>query len=111
MWPRRKAESVSTHDTRLIDVLLGLAFGALAGYPLIKQCLNQGYEVIEYIDAKENKLAEDKYLLSKVDELIQRLEKRGSPREVAMQGRAANANRRGDLVLGCVRPPTEEARS
>ena len=23
--------------------------GALAGYPLIKQCLNQGYEVVEYI--------------------------------------------------------------
>ena len=23
--------------------------GALAGYPLIKHCLNQGYEVVEYI--------------------------------------------------------------
>ena len=45
--------------------------GALAGYPLIKQCLNQGYEVIEYIAARESRTQEADYLLSKADELIQ----------------------------------------
>ncbi len=45
--------------------------GALAGYPLIKQCLNQGYEVIEYIAAREKGVQEADYLLSKTDELIE----------------------------------------
>jgi thioredoxin reductase/CRP-like cAMP-binding protein/Fe-S-cluster-containing hydrogenase component 2 len=26
--------------------------GALAGYPLIKQCMNQGYEVVEYVEGR-----------------------------------------------------------
>ena len=54
------------------ESLSGLyVIGALAGYPLIKQCLNQGYEVIEYIAARERGGHEADYLLSKTDELIQ----------------------------------------
>ena len=39
--------------------------GALAGYPLIKQAMNQGYEVIEFIAGREVKPADEPLLESK----------------------------------------------
>ncbi|MSO88748.1 MAG: cyclic nucleotide-binding domain-containing protein [Rhodospirillaceae bacterium] len=40
--------------------------GALAGYPLIKHCMNQGYEVIEYILGHEVKPADEPLLEAKL---------------------------------------------
>jgi len=36
--------------------------GALAGYPLIKQCMNQGYEVVEYIEGNQVAPADESIL-------------------------------------------------
>ena len=41
--------------------------GALAGYPLIKHCLNQGYEVVEYIDGNPIPPADEPLLQEKLD--------------------------------------------
>ena len=39
------------------------AIGALAGYPLIKHCLNQGYDVVEYVDGNLSLKAADEPIL------------------------------------------------
>ena len=44
--------------------------GALAGYPLIKQCLNQGYEVIETISGREVKPADEGLLWNKFQNVV-----------------------------------------
>jgi CRP-like cAMP-binding protein/thioredoxin reductase/ferredoxin-like protein FixX len=41
--------------------------GALAGYPLIKHCLNQGYEVIEYILGNSLPPADEPLILAKIE--------------------------------------------
>ena len=41
--------------------------GALGGYPLIKQCMNQGYEVVEYIQGNRIFPADEKLLQAKFD--------------------------------------------
>jgi len=41
--------------------------GALAGYPLIKHCLNQGYEVVEYILGNKIPPADEPLLQAKLD--------------------------------------------
>jgi len=41
--------------------------GALAGYPLIKHCLNQGFEVIEYILGNEIAPADEPLIQAKLD--------------------------------------------
>src|SRR6516162_5611141 len=41
--------------------------GALAGYPLIKHCLNQGYEVIEYILGNNIAPADEPLIQAKLD--------------------------------------------
>ena len=41
--------------------------GALAGYPLIKQCMNQGYEVIEFINGNRIPPADEPLLQAKLD--------------------------------------------
>jgi CRP-like cAMP-binding protein/thioredoxin reductase/Fe-S-cluster-containing hydrogenase component 2 len=41
--------------------------GALAGYPLIKHCLNQGYEVIEYIQGNPIPPADEPLIQEKLD--------------------------------------------
>jgi CRP-like cAMP-binding protein/Fe-S-cluster-containing dehydrogenase component len=41
--------------------------GALAGYPLIKHCLNQGYEVVEYILGNMIPPADEPLLQGKID--------------------------------------------
>jgi cGMP-dependent protein kinase 2 len=38
--------------------------GALAGYPLIKHCMNQGYDVIEFINGNQDLLPADEPLLA-----------------------------------------------
>lgn len=43
--------------------------GALGGYPLIKQAMNQGYEVIEYINGKEIKPADHPLLQDKFKQI------------------------------------------
>jgi CRP-like cAMP-binding protein/thioredoxin reductase/Fe-S-cluster-containing hydrogenase component 2 len=48
--------------------------GALGGYPLIKQCMNQGYEVIEYIEGNNIEPADEQLLQAKFDVL------KGQPR-------------------------------
>lgn len=45
--------------------------GALAGYPLIKQAMNQGYEVIETIEGREVEPADTPLLKAKLSELSQ----------------------------------------
>ncbi len=42
--------------------------GALAGYPLIKHCLNQGYEVVEYIEGNPIAPADEPLLQAKLRE-------------------------------------------
>jgi len=41
--------------------------GALGGYPLIKQCMNQGYEVVEYIEGVDVEPADEPLLQAKFD--------------------------------------------
>jgi cGMP-dependent protein kinase 2 len=41
--------------------------GALAGYPLIKHCLNQGYEVVEYIRGNNIAPADEPLIQAKLD--------------------------------------------
>ena len=41
--------------------------GALGGYPLIKQCMNQGYEVVEYIQGNNIDPADEHLLQAKFD--------------------------------------------
>ena len=41
--------------------------GALGGYPLIKQCMNQGYEVVEYIQGNKIFPADEQLLQAKFD--------------------------------------------
>ena len=41
--------------------------GALAGYPLIKQCMNQGYEVVEFIQGNHIPPADEPLLQAKLD--------------------------------------------
>lgn len=41
--------------------------GALGGYPLIKQCMNQGYEVVEYIEGNNVEPADEHLLQAKFD--------------------------------------------
>ncbi len=57
--------------------------GALAGYPLIKQCMNQGYEVVEYIEGRHIDPVDQEILWEKlrhipgvanVDEAITRIQ-------------------------------------
>jgi len=43
--------------------------GALGGYPLIKQCMNQGYEVVEYIQGNAIAPADEQLLQAKFDSL------------------------------------------
>ncbi|MGD2171284.1 MAG: cyclic nucleotide-binding domain-containing protein [Gammaproteobacteria bacterium] len=55
--------------------------GALGGYPLIKQCMNQGYEVVEYIQGNKIYPADEQLLQAKFDLL------EGQPRvSVAIRG-------------------------
>ena len=43
--------------------------GALGGYPLIKQAMNQGYEVVEYIEGRDVKPADHDLIAEKLQEI------------------------------------------
>jgi thioredoxin reductase/Fe-S-cluster-containing hydrogenase component 2/CRP-like cAMP-binding protein len=62
-----ESTSLPVLDARYESNVKGLyVIGSLAGYPLIKQALNQGYEVIEQIRGKPVQPVEDELLLNKL---------------------------------------------
>ena len=58
-FPNDKPDSIPDLDNQYQSNIKGLyIIGALGGYPLIKQAMNQGYDVIEFIHGKEIKPAD-----------------------------------------------------
>jgi len=58
-FPNDKPDSIPDLDRHYQSNVKGLyIIGALGGYPLIKQAMNQGYEVIEFINGNEIKPAD-----------------------------------------------------
>lgn len=58
-FPNNKPDSIPDLDNQYQSNIKGLyIIGALGGYPLIKQAMNQGYDVIEFINGKEIKPAD-----------------------------------------------------
>ena len=53
-FPNKNLESMPELDNHYQSNVAGIyVIGALAGYPLIKQAMNQGYDVIEFINGNE----------------------------------------------------------
>ena len=53
-FPNKKPESMPELDNHYQSNVPGIYIvGALAGYPLIKQAMNQGYDVVEFINGNE----------------------------------------------------------
>ena len=69
--------------------------GALAGYPLIKHCLNQGYEVIEYIQGNPIAPADEPLIQTKLDAAKVKM---GGVRACRRGSRAAAALLRADVA-------------
>jgi Fe-S-cluster-containing dehydrogenase component/thioredoxin reductase/CRP-like cAMP-binding protein len=64
----RDADALPQLSTRFETSVPGLyIIGALAGYPLIKQALNQGYEVIEHLSGHPVEPADNAILAAKLD--------------------------------------------
>jgi CRP-like cAMP-binding protein/thioredoxin reductase/Fe-S-cluster-containing hydrogenase component 2 len=57
-------ELSSEYETNVPGIYI---IGALGGYPLIKQCMNQGYEVVEYIQGNKIFPADEQLLQDKFD--------------------------------------------
>jgi thioredoxin reductase/Fe-S-cluster-containing hydrogenase component 2/CRP-like cAMP-binding protein len=58
-FPNSKAEAIPDLDNNYQSNVKGLyIIGALGGYPLIKQAMNQGYDVIEFIQGNDIKPAD-----------------------------------------------------
>ncbi len=57
-------ELSSEYETNVPGIYI---IGALGGYPLIKQCMNQGYEVVEYIQGNKIYPADEQLLQAKFD--------------------------------------------
>ena len=77
-FPSPQARLPKLSETYETDVAGLYVVGALTGYPLIKQCLNQGYEVIEFIDGNmippaDEPLIEDKIRKAGVKLSVSRL--------------------------------------
>src|SRR5262245_3361719 len=67
-FPSTDADAVPQLSVTYESNVPGLyIIGALAGYPLIKQCLNQGYEVVEYILGNPVKPADEPLLKQKLE--------------------------------------------
>ncbi|ROH88729.1 4Fe-4S dicluster domain-containing protein [Stagnimonas aquatica] len=65
-FPSRDANAVPAVSARYESNVPGLyIIGALAGYPLIKQAMNQGYEVVEYIEGRSPEPADALLLAAK----------------------------------------------
>lgn len=53
-FPNENLDAMPELDSRYQSNIAGIyVVGALAGYPLIKQAMNQGYDVIEFIDGND----------------------------------------------------------
>ena len=53
-FPNKRPESMPELDNHYQSNVAGIyIIGALAGYPLIKQAMNQGYDVVEFINGNE----------------------------------------------------------
>jgi len=84
-FPNKDPASVPAISSQYESNVKGLYIvGALGGYPLIKQAMNQGYEVIEYILGNQVEPADEPLLKEKfstmpgfrsVDEALQRVQK------------------------------------
>ena len=84
-FPNKDPASVPAISSQYESNVKGLYIvGALGGYPLIKQAMNQGYEVIEYILGNKVEPADEPLLKAKfagmpgfrsVDEALQRVQK------------------------------------
>ena len=84
-FPNKDPASVPAISSQYESNVKGLYIvGALGGYPLIKQAMNQGYEVIEYILGNKVEPADEPLLKEKfngmpgfrsVDEALQRVQK------------------------------------
>lgn len=67
-FPNKDAAAVPAVSSKYESNVPGLyIIGSLAGYPLIKQCLNQGYEVVETICGREVEPADQPLLLKKFE--------------------------------------------
>jgi CRP-like cAMP-binding protein/thioredoxin reductase/Fe-S-cluster-containing hydrogenase component 2 len=65
-FPSADADAVPRLSVNYESNLPGLyIIGALAGYPLIKQCLNQGYDVVEFILGRDLKPVDEPLLKQK----------------------------------------------
>jgi CRP-like cAMP-binding protein/Fe-S-cluster-containing hydrogenase component 2/thioredoxin reductase len=65
-FPSKDADAVPRLSVTYESNVPGLyIIGALAGYPLIKQCLNQGHDVVEYILGREPKPVDEPLLKQK----------------------------------------------
>lgn len=74
-FPSEDREAIPELDGHYQTNVPGIyIIGALGGYPLIKQCMNQGYEVVEYIQGNNIKPADEHLLQAKFDLL------RGQPK-------------------------------
>ena len=66
VFPSDDPAAVPSVSPRYESNVAGLyIIGALAGYPLIKQCINQGYEVVEFICGREVEPADEGLLRAK----------------------------------------------
>lgn len=66
VFPSEDPSAVPAVSPRYESNVPGLyVIGALAGYPLIKQCINQGYEVVEFICGREVAPADEGLLRTK----------------------------------------------
>ncbi len=84
-FPNKDPNSVPAISSQYESNVKGLYIvGALGGYPLIKQAMNQGYEVVEYILGEKVEPADEPLLKAKfqpmpgfrnVDEALQRVQK------------------------------------
>jgi thioredoxin reductase len=69
-FPSKDANAVPELSERYESNVKGIyIIGALGGYPLIKQCMNQGYEVVDYILGRTVPPADEPLLQAKCDRL------------------------------------------
>jgi Fe-S-cluster-containing hydrogenase component 2/thioredoxin reductase len=69
-FPSEEASAVPAVSPQYESNVPGLYIvGALAGYPLIKQCMNQGYEVVEFIEGRNVEPADEPLLWDKFQRL------------------------------------------
>lgn len=70
VFPNTEVNAVPELSERYESNVPGIfVIGALGGYPLIKQCMNQGYEVVDYILGRRVEPADEPLLQAKCDRL------------------------------------------